>query len=154
MQTDSENDCTSCFQIAWSISTHRVSVVADTDETSSLRQHVLTGSFDALLLGSESTPEEDAVHFSGGIRNMHAILLQARPDGTHTRLGVATWSCLGKSSFHDGGAVMRCNELFEARRVVPRCHCGCTTATTSSFDHYLEDPNNVLEFRKAEIRLV
>jgi hypothetical protein len=50
--------------------------------------------FQVLLLGSGSS-EQNAAVTSYGCKDVHAIILKRLADGTHMRLGVVTWTCLG-----------------------------------------------------------
>jgi hypothetical protein len=144
------------FQVSWPVPTHIVGIVADADTAASLMHHVLTDSFEVLLMGSDATLEGDSSISSAGLTDVHALVLHAEPGGEYTRLGVLTWSRLGKPSFEEANNVMRMKEMVEARRIVPQCRCGCASSSPrdSSFDYYLEHPEHVLEFRKMKIRLV
>jgi hypothetical protein len=155
VQDDYDESSTPSFQVLRPVPTHRVAVVTDTKTGTEFKQQVLSELFQVLLLGSESVCEDDAgVAPSGSLEDVHAIILQAGPNGTYTRLGVVTWSHLGNPTFNEGQTVMRVNELFEARRIIPQCRYGCTSSTAAPFSHYLEDPHCVLEFRKTRNRFV
>jgi hypothetical protein len=154
VQEDCDGNSIPNFQVVQPVPTHRVAVIT-TETGTHLKEQVLSELFQVLLLGSESGCESDTVAAPpGSLKNVHAIILQAGPNGTHTRLGVVTWSRLGHPTFDEGHTIMRVNELFEARRIVPPCRCGCTSSNAAPFIKYLEDPHHVLEFRKARIRLV
>lgn len=142
------------FEVSAPVQTRRVGIVAGADTAASLSHHVSTGAFEVPLMGSDATREDGSEVSSAGLADVHALVLQAGPDGTHTRLGVVTWSRLGEPSFDETSGVMRMSEIVEARRIVPECRCRCDTSRAASFDYYLEHPEHVLEFRKKEIRLV
>jgi hypothetical protein len=154
VQEDCDGNSTPNFQVVQPVPTHRVAVIT-TETGTHLKEQVLSELFQVLLLGSESECGDDAVAAPpGSLKDVHAIILQAGPNGSHTRLGVVTWSRLGHATFDEGHIIMRVNELFEARTIVPPCRCGCTSSNAAPFIKYLEDPHHVLEFRKARIRLV
>jgi hypothetical protein len=142
------------FQVEWPVPTRRVAVVIDATAATALRLQVLTEPFQVLLLGSESVSEGDDMTPLGSLKNVHAIILQPGPEGTHKRMGAVTWNRLGKPTFDHGNNVMRVNEVLEARRIDTQCHCGCNPVIPAPFEHYVEDPHHVLEFTKARIRLV
>jgi hypothetical protein len=151
-QTDSDTE--SGFQVSWPIPTRRVAIVADAKTAISLRQKISTKLFQVLLLGSESSCGNEEMAPLGSPKEVHAIILQPGPKGTHKRLGVVTWNRLGKPTFDDGGTRMRVTELFEARRIGTQCPCGCVPLDAARFDVYLEHSHHTLEFQKCKIALV
>ncbi|CAO2648139.1 Nn.00g090610.m01.CDS01 [Neocucurbitaria sp. VM-36] len=124
------------------------------DDSSNLRDFLLTRPFQVLLIGNSTPCEDDEDSASSVWSNVHAIVLQPGPDNLYTRLGVVTWSKLGRPCFDDEQKLLRVKELFEARRVTHPCKCGCQAPGSAPFDRYLEDDNYVMEFRKASIQLV
>jgi hypothetical protein len=154
VQDTFNGNATPGFQVIRPIPTHRVAIVASINTATSLRKQALTGSFQALLLGSESILENSSTTPADGLKDVHAIVMQTGPGRTHTRMGVVTWSRLGVPSYSDSGNLLSVKELVEARRVIPQCRCGCKPSIVTSPSRYLEDPDHVMEFRKAKIRLV
>jgi hypothetical protein len=153
VQDDSIGKATSSFQVLSPIPTHRVAIVANINTATSLRKQALESLFPVLLLGSESGREDNSTVQIDCLKDVHAIIMQAGPGHTHTRLGIVSWSQLGMPSYSDGGDVLRVRELVEVRRIIPQCRCGCGPSIVTSPSRYLEDPDSVMEFRKATIRL-
>jgi hypothetical protein len=153
-QVDSGKNSIPGFQVQWPVPTDRVAVVSDADTAISVERRVLSDMFQVFLLGSGAVYGNDAVAPIDSLRDVRGIILDAGPDDTYIRLGVVTWSRLGKPTFNKRRTVMRTKELCEARRIITPCCCGCKSPDVISFDTFLEDPNHVLEFTKAKIRLV
>jgi hypothetical protein len=149
----SEGDNVPKFKVQSPIPTHRVSIIADSHTLEDFRLNLVSGPSCVLLLAGGS-PEHNAAATSYGWRDVQAIILHSLPDGSYIRLGVTTWSCLGKPSIDEDQAVMRVNEVFEARRVVPSCQCGSQMSTETAFDRYLEDDSSSMLFERATIQLV
>ncbi|KAF2623080.1 HET-domain-containing protein [Macroventuria anomochaeta] len=149
----SDGDAIPKFKVQSPIPTHKVSILADLQTLEQFRRNSVSEPSPVLLLGGGSS-EHNAAVTSYCWKDVQAIILQSLPDGTYMRLGVVTWSCLGRPSIDESQGVMRVKELFEARRVVPCCQCGCQMSTEASFDRYLEDDSNLMEFKNATIRLV
>jgi hypothetical protein len=153
VQDDSNKTSTPGFHVSWPVPTRRVTVILDAKTAPALRQKLLIDSFQVLLLGSESTCGDEGTP-PDGLKNVHGIILQPGPRDTHKRLGVVTWTRLGKPTFDDRNNVMRVKELLEARRISTQCSCGCTPLSAAPFEQYVEDPHNVVEFTKVKIKLV
>jgi hypothetical protein len=149
----SQGDAVPRFKVQSPVPSHRVSIIADFQTLEQFRRKSVSEPCRVLLLGGGSS-EHSAGVAPHVWKDVQAIILQSLPDGTYMRLGVLTWSCLGRPSIDEDEGVMRVKELFEARRVVPHCQCGCQMSTETSFDRYLEDDSNPMEFEKATIRLV
>jgi hypothetical protein len=154
VQDDSVGKATSGFQVLSPISTHRVAIVSNIKTATSLQKQALKNSFPVLLLGSESIYENNSTVPMDGLKDVHAITMQAGPRHTHTRLGVVSWSRLGMPSYSDGGDVLKVKELVEVRRIIPQCRCGCEPSIVTSSSRYMEGPDHTMEFKKAKIRLV
>jgi hypothetical protein len=141
-----------CLEVQFPIPTHRVSMIMDAQTSKEIRQNLASKSFQAILLGSGSYERSTAVS-SYGWSDVHAMIVYHLPDATCVRLGTVTWSRLGWPSVDEKQGVIRLKELFEARRVVPHCQCGCQKSVDTSFDRYLEDDRRVLEFKKRTIQI-
>ena len=129
----SEGDAVPKFKVQSPIPTHRVSIIADFQTLKQFWQNLVSEPSHVLLLVGGSSEQNAAVTFYGW-KDVQAIILQSLPDGTYMRLGVVTWSCLGRPNIDKNQGVTSVKELFEARRVVPCCQCGCQMLTETSFD--------------------
>ena len=141
------------FKVQSPIPTHRVSILADFKTLEQFRQKSVAEPFRVLLLGGTPSEYKAAITFYYW-KDVRAIILQSLPDNTYMRLGVVTWSCLGRPSIDEDRGLMRVKEVFEARRVTPSCNRECQVSMESSFDRYLEDDSSLMEFEKVAIQLV
>lgn len=145
---------TSSFRIQSPIPTHQVTLFMDVSDHGRLRRRLLEESVRVLIIGNGASGQNDSESSALSWTDVHAIVLLRKSDGVYSRLGIVTWIRLSRPRIDVTRQVLSVKKLFEARRVVPPCTCGCTMTNDAPFDSYLEFGNQVMEFEKTIVKLV